>query len=105
LFTLLEKFIRITGYKENRKEMHCFLSKIIEILKKIKLCKVIFKITKKTFKTFIATSLAVQWLRLRFHCRGRDLVPGQGTKNLRASWRGQKPPTKQTNKNNLYRNF
>ena len=29
------EFIKITGYKEDRKEMHCFLYKIIDILKKI----------------------------------------------------------------------
>lgn len=39
----------------------------------------------------MGTSLAVQWLRLcRPNAGGTGLIPGQGTKNPHATWRGLK---------------
>ena len=41
-------------------------------------------------KLYLGTSLAVQWLRLHASNAGAaGSTPGQGTKILHASWRGQ----------------
>ena len=45
-------------------------------------------------ETTTGTSLAVQWLRLCFQCRGRGFDPGWGTKIPHALWQSQKKKRK-----------
>lgn len=59
----------------------CLLFKIIPVLVIWKAVVLVISLKGKNSVDF----LVVQWLRLRFHCRGAGLIPAQGTKTPHAS--------------------